>query len=112
MKPALLLVDLQNDFLNSGRLHPAADTLLAGAANLLNACRRRRLPVIHIWTTIRREDDRRLPHWRRDGRWMCVAGTTGHQPPRALQPAAGETIVHKTGFNPFADGSLAAALNV
>jgi acyl-CoA reductase-like NAD-dependent aldehyde dehydrogenase/nicotinamidase-related amidase len=110
MKPALLLVDLQNDFLNSAGLQPAAEALIAAAAKLLADCRRRNFPVIHIWTTIRRDDDRRLPHWRQSNRWMCVAGTNGHQPPRALQPLDGELIVHKTGFNPFANASLETAL--
>src|SRR5262245_36640385 len=110
MKPALLLVDLQSDFLNSAGLQPAAETLIAAAARLLADCRRRTFPVIHIWTTVRREDDRRLPHWRENQRWICVDGTDGHQPPPALKPVDGETIVHKTGFNPFADGALDAAL--
>lgn len=106
MKPALLLVDLQQDFLAAPGLEPPAGRLVAGAARLLAAWRQRGRPVIHLWTTVRRDADRRLPHWRRDGRWWCVAGTPGHEPPAALRPAPGETIIHKTGFNGFADGSL------
>jgi acyl-CoA reductase-like NAD-dependent aldehyde dehydrogenase/nicotinamidase-related amidase len=106
MKPALLLVDLQQDFLAAPGLEPPAGRLVAAAARLLTAWRQRGLPVIHLWTTVRREEDQRLPHWRRDGRWLCVAGTPGHEPPAALRPTPGETIIHKTGFNGFAGGSL------
>lgn len=106
MKPALLLVDLQSDYLAAPALQPPADFVVAKASALLEGCRKRRIPVVHIWTTVLREEDRRLPHWKREDRWMCVAGTPGHEPPPALRPLANETIVHKTGFNPFADPAL------
>jgi len=110
MKPALLLVDLQGDYLKTADLEPEAETLVARAAALLEGCRRSGVPVVFVWTTVRREDDRRLPHWKQAGRWMCVAGTTGHAPPASLRPIDGDVIVHKAGFDPFADGELEAAL--
>jgi acyl-CoA reductase-like NAD-dependent aldehyde dehydrogenase/nicotinamidase-related amidase len=110
MKPALLLVDLQGDYLAAPGLQPVAGILTTRAAALLDECRRRGVPVIHIWTTIRRGHDHRLPHWKEAGRWLCVAGTAGHQPPARLRPLDGETVVHKTGFNAFADFTLDAAL--
>ena len=90
MKPVLLLVDLQNDHLAAPELQPPADAVVTRAAELLDHCRRHRIPIIHVWTTLRRDKDRRLPHWKRTDRWMCVAGTSGHQPPARLQPRAGE----------------------
>jgi acyl-CoA reductase-like NAD-dependent aldehyde dehydrogenase len=110
MKPALLLVDLQNHYLATPDLQPTADALIAHAALLLAECRRSEIPVIHIWTTVHREDDRRLPHWRKENRWQCVSGTSGHATPAPLEPRSGETVVHKSGFNAFADGQLDAAL--
>lgn len=110
MKPALLLVDLQNDYLAMPDLQPPADALIAHSARLLAECRRSAIPVVHIWTTVHREDDRRLPHWRKENRWQCVAGTSGHATPEPLRPRSGETVVHKSGFNAFADGELDAAL--
>ena len=106
MKSALLLIDLQQDFLASNDLQPSAAVLVARAAELLNACRQRKLPIIHVWTTVDREKNVRLPHWRAQNRWMCVAGTPGHETPESLRPLAGESIVHKTGFNAFASGEL------
>jgi acyl-CoA reductase-like NAD-dependent aldehyde dehydrogenase len=106
MKSALLLIDLQQDFLASADLQPSAPVLVTRAAELLRASRQSCLPVCHIWTTVDREKNLRLPHWRALNRWMCVVGTPGHETPPALQPLAGEIIVHKTGFNPFANGEL------
>jgi acyl-CoA reductase-like NAD-dependent aldehyde dehydrogenase/nicotinamidase-related amidase len=110
MKPALLLVDLQGDFLAAPDLSPDAETLVARAAAVLSECRRRNIPIIHIWTTIHREKDQRLPHWKKNNRWLCIAGTNGHETPSALRPLPGETVIHKTGFNPFVDGELDTAM--
>jgi hypothetical protein len=109
MKPALLLVDLQGDYLGATGLQPAADILVSRATALLNGCRERQIPVIHIWTTVRRDNDRRLPHWKKANRWHCVAGTDGHKTPAPLQPIQNETTINKSGFDGFAGGELDAA---
>jgi len=106
MNCALLLIDLQQDFLASAELQPSAPTLVARGAELLAACRQRGLHIIHVWTTVDRTTNVRLPHWRASNRWACEAGTQGHETPRELRPLPGEEIVHKTGFNPFASGEL------
>ena len=106
MKSALLLIDLQQDFLASADLQPPAPTLVARAAELLRVCRERKISVIHVWTTVDREKNIRLPHWHALDRWMCEAGTPGHETPESLRPLNGESIVHKTGFNAFASGEL------
>jgi acyl-CoA reductase-like NAD-dependent aldehyde dehydrogenase/nicotinamidase-related amidase len=112
MKSALLLIDLQQDFLvpndpqSSADLQPPAAVLVARTAELLRACRERKIRIIHVWTTVDREKNIRLPHWRAQNRWMCVAGTPGHATPESLSPLAGESVVHKTGFNAFASGEL------
>jgi acyl-CoA reductase-like NAD-dependent aldehyde dehydrogenase/nicotinamidase-related amidase len=110
MKPALLLVDFQADHLATLSPQFSADASVARASALLNGCRERRVPVIHIWTTVDRETDRRLPHWKKTDRWDCVVGTAGHAPPSPLRPLKTETIIHKSGFNGFASGQLDAAL--
>lgn len=110
MKPALLLVDLQGDHLATLQAQASANALVRCAAALLDACRSRHVPVIHLWTTHRRSQDRRLPHWRQADRWLCVVGTAGHKTPAPLQPSDNEIVIHKSGFNGFAGGRLDAAL--
>ena len=106
MKAVLILIDVQNDFLAASGLQPPADAFIMRTASLLNDCRKHRIPVIHIWTTINRNDDRRLPHWQKSDRWICMAGSEGQRPPNELQALENETIINKTGFNAFADGTL------
>ena len=110
MKPALLLIDLQNDFLAAPDLQPAAGAVVDRAAALLEACRRRSIPVLHVHTTVRRNPDNRMPHWRAADDWRCAENTPGHAPPDSLQPRPDEPIFHKQFFSPFDNPDLAAHL--
>ena len=110
MRPALVLLDLQYDFLNSPTLQPAADELINHAASFVLRCREASVPVIHVWTTVRREDDRRMPHWKQMDKWICVDGTPGHATPPSLRPLPSEVILHKTFFSAFEDGKLEKVL--
>jgi len=106
MKPVILLIDLQNDFLHSPSLEPAAGQIVARATRLLDAARAHRVPLVHIWTTVDRRDDQRMPHWKRSDRWVCEQGTPGHETPYTLRPQAEELVVHKTFFSAFSTSEL------
>ena len=106
MKPLLLLVDLQRDYLAAPELDPPAGSIVRRAAHLLEGCRTAGVGVAHAWTTVSREPDDRMPHWKSEDRWLCVEGTSGHSPPPELEPARGEPVIHKTHFSPFAGTAL------
>ena len=110
MSRALLLVDLQNDYLREPRLDPPAGELVRRAATLLDACRAGAVPVLHARTTISATGENRMPHWRSAGRRWCVEGTPGHEPPPPLRPREGERCFDKTFFSAFSDPGLARAL--
>jgi nicotinamidase-related amidase len=98
MKPLLLLVDLQQDYLSSPGLDPDPGKVVQNARMLLAFCREHGIPVGHVWTTVSRNPDNRMQHWKRANVWRCEQGTPGHEPPATLAPVAGEEIIHKTGF--------------
>jgi aldehyde dehydrogenase (NAD+) len=106
VKPALLLVDLQHDFLRAAGLEPSAGEVVDRAAELLQTCRDLRVPVIHVWLTIPRDKDVRMPHWKRLNKWACVEGTDGHATPKELRPTESEIVVRKTYFSAFSSGEL------
>lgn len=115
MKSALLLIDMQKDYLaagGAGGLQPPAGEVTEKCRALLDAFRAAGLPVIHILTTITRVSDNRMPHWKSGQRWLCEAGTPGHQSAAGLEPLPSETVVHKqffSGFdNPLLENSLRA----
>jgi acyl-CoA reductase-like NAD-dependent aldehyde dehydrogenase/nicotinamidase-related amidase len=110
MRPLLLLVDLQNDFLDSAGLEPAALEVVRGAARLLSGARAQGVPVIHAVTSVDPAEDTRMPHWKARGRWICLRGTTGHAPPPELAPLEGEAVVSKTFFSAFSAPALDQAL--
>jgi acyl-CoA reductase-like NAD-dependent aldehyde dehydrogenase/nicotinamidase-related amidase len=98
--PALLLVDLQLDFLNRPGLEPHPGTLIAGAAAWLGHFRRRDAAIGHLHTVVRRSNDLRMPHWKDADVWWCEEGTPGAQSPDELLPTLGEPLFEKTGFVP------------
>lgn len=98
---ALLLVDLQEDFLARDGLEPTRDRLVAHAAELLAGCRALALPVLHVHTRVRADGHDRMPHWREQDIWECVEGTPGVRPPAALQPRADEPVFTKRFFSAF-----------
>jgi acyl-CoA reductase-like NAD-dependent aldehyde dehydrogenase len=108
MRPLLVLVDLQNDFLDAPALEPPRSEVIRRSARLLAAAREAGVPVVHCVTTVDRERDGRMPHWKEAGRWSCVRGTPGHAPPPELAPRAGETVVDKTFFSGFSAAGPAA----
>jgi nicotinamidase-related amidase len=110
MTPFLLLVDLQHDYLRAAGLEPAAGQIVDRAAVLLQGCRAASIPVAHVWTTVSRADDQRMPHWKRLGKWICEDGTPGHAPPAPLRPEASEPVIHKRFFSAFSSGTLAPML--
>jgi acyl-CoA reductase-like NAD-dependent aldehyde dehydrogenase/nicotinamidase-related amidase len=110
MRPVLLLVDLQNDFLNAPGLEPPADAVVRNARRLLDGARAASIPVVHAVTSVDPSGEDRMPHWKALGRWRCVRGTEGHAAPPGLSPRTGETTVSKTFFSAFSTPELERAL--
>lgn len=101
MKPLLVLVDLQEDFLGDSGLHPHRDSLVWGSATLLGLFRQNALTVAHVHTSVTLEPDTRMPHWKTQDLRRCVSNTPGHKTPESLAPLQGESLVEKTGFSPL-----------
>src|SRR4051794_25032400 len=99
MKPLLILVDLQRDYLSSSCLEPAAGAVVQQAALLLHRCRELGVPIVHLWTVVSRQTDNRMAHWKQCNRWHCEEGTPGCEPPPALAPRAAEAVITKTVFS-------------
>lgn len=106
MHAALLIIDMQNDFVLSG-----APLCVRGAApsvpvirRLLLQARAQRLPVIHIIRQHNRDgSDVEKPRQElfQEGPGICVPGTEGARIVAALTPEEGEYIVCKRRFSAF-----------
>jgi len=109
MSSALLLIDLQRDYLEGSRLSPHRAALIDSAASMLDSFRRRDVPIFHVVTTVT-DNEGSLPHWKSQARPRCVAGTRGHAPPDQLTPAGDERVFHKRWYSGCEDPGLVSAL--
>jgi acyl-CoA reductase-like NAD-dependent aldehyde dehydrogenase/nicotinamidase-related amidase len=110
MAQALILVDVQNDFLDRPGLYPERHDLTTQIGTLLAAFRAASLPVIHVRTGVADDGSDSMPHWQRQAVRQCLRGTPGAMPPPALAAADSEEVVEKHYFSGFETGRLDALL--
>ncbi len=110
MQAALLLVDLQNDFLNRPGLTPVRDITVAAVTTLLEHCRDLNIPVLHAHTETRADGADRMPHWIENDIHACVAGTPGIQPPPSLQPLPQDETFSKSFYSAFENPEVGKTL--
>ncbi len=96
MKPALLLIDIQNDYFPGGKMELSGmETAAARAQELLAAFRRRGWPTYH------------LQHVSvRPGAPFFVPGTEGVELHPGIAPGPGEAVIEKHFPNSFRDTGL------
>jgi acyl-CoA reductase-like NAD-dependent aldehyde dehydrogenase/nicotinamidase-related amidase len=105
-RTALLLVDLQHDYLVRPGLVPHASVVVERAARLLDGFRDLGLPVVHVHTRTRADGADRMRHWREQDVVACVEGTPGAETPLPLRPRADELVATKQHYRGFADAAL------
>ena len=100
MKPALLLIDLQNDYFPGGNLELAGITQAAAQAReLLTASREARRPIFHVQHIALGP-----------GAAFFRPDTPGVEIHPSVRPLPGETVIQKHFPNAFRDTDLKAAL--
>jgi ureidoacrylate peracid hydrolase len=125
-KSALIIVDMQNDFVHpeGGFAHLARETPDAGidmpflmgtipyVKQLADAFRKAGRPVVYVAHVLKPDySDAQFPYWRLgpppgDNRTFIVEGTWGAQIVDDLTPREGEHLVVKKGFGGFANTPL------
>jgi len=130
-RSALLIVDMQNDFLHPdgsfghiAREHPEANIdlpFLVGTIpqvkRLIEAFRAAGRPVVYIAHVMKPDySDAAFPYWRigldpsSGNRTHCVEGTWGAEIVEELRPQDGEHLIVKKGFGGFANTPLDTVL--
>lgn len=103
---ALLLVDLQRDYLDRPGLVPDEAALVAATARLLRGFRQSGAPIAHVRTLVRADGSDAMAHWRAAPALPCVEGSPGAAPPEALAEQEGELVARKSRYRGFADPEL------
>jgi ureidoacrylate peracid hydrolase len=130
-RSALVIVDMQNDFLhkdgnfpNIDREHPEfgfdipfLQSTIAPVSRLANAFRTAERPVIYVAHVLKPDySDAAFPYWRVGldpkswNRTHCVEGTWGAEIVHELRPHEGEPVIVKKGFGGFANTPLDTTL--
>ena len=105
MRPALLLIDMQNDFVREGKpLRVAgAEAIIPRVRSLLDLFRERRLPVVHV-LRVHRPDGSDVEIMRQEifhRTPFAVEGTEGAEVIGELAPRRGEFTIRKTRMSAF-----------
>lgn len=109
-RPALLLVDLQEDFLARPGLTPDRATLVATIAAMLASARKKSWPVFHVRTLVDPDLGNAMPHRAPPATAEVVVGTPGAACPPELAERDGEPLFIKRFFSAFDAPGLAEAL--
>jgi nicotinamidase-related amidase len=104
-KPALLIIDMQNDFVRDGAPLKVSDAglIIGKIQSLLDVFRRNRLPVFHV-LRVHRRDGSDVEIFRSDlfkTMPFAVEGTHGAEIIKELGPREGEYIIRKTRMSAF-----------
>ncbi|HRX48199.1 MAG TPA: isochorismatase family cysteine hydrolase [Spirochaetota bacterium] len=106
MKSALLIIDMQNDFIlpEAPAEVPGAMKIVPKVKKLLEFCRARKIPVFHVIRQYR-YDGSDIENFRREGflnrgRYL-LPGTPGAEIIDELKPAEGEYVIVKPRFSAF-----------
>jgi len=105
MKPALLIIDMQNDFVRpEGAMPvPGAEAIIGSVRKVLEAFRSRHLPVFHV-VRVHRRDGSDVEITRRERfrtEPFAVRGTRGAEIIDELAPQDGEYLIPKVRMSAF-----------
>jgi acyl-CoA reductase-like NAD-dependent aldehyde dehydrogenase len=106
MNAALLIIDVQQDFLKRPGQDLEPGELVARIGRLLGEFRRNKAPIFHIQTAVKADGSDGMPHWKSQHTISCREGTPGADAPAPLRPCENETVVRKRSFSSFENGIL------
>ncbi len=112
---ALVLHDMQNDFIKASLSKPEMMEVVKRTRALIDLAHS--LPIPIIYTRVENDPDMLLPperalYLRRSGNPVCVKGTAGAEVIDELKPAAGDFVVTKVRSSAFYGTKMEALLRV
>ena len=112
---ALVLHDMQNDFIKASLAKPAMQAVVQRTRALIDLAHS--LPIPVIYTRVEYDPAmgfpiERAPYLRRPGAPICVKGTDGAEVIDELKPAADDSIVTKVRSSAFHETKLETLLRV
>lgn len=111
-KAALLVIDMQNDFINQGSMvyTPMAEAIVPNLKRLISACRKAKVPIIytaHVHQDPKVDGGMMADWWPelRDKK-VLVAGSKGAEIHSEIAPKPNEKIIYKHRYSAFYNTDL------
>lgn len=112
MKPALLVIDMQNDFRKGASAYACemlTGELVERVKQLIDLCRQKNIPIVYTQHSIKADKSNAENGEPADVR-ACIAGTDGWRIIRELEPKQKDNIVLKHRADAFFESKLAEVL--
>lgn len=107
---ALLIVDVQEDFLAHPYIMSRREVLVATINRLIRLAKENRWPIIPICTVVQPNGENAMPHWNSSA-LKCIAGTAGAELASDLDGLDDDyLVVEKQFFSPFVNPQLLSLL--
>jgi len=110
MNSVLIVIDVQNEFVEDPRLVPAAEDFLPQIADLLGAIRGRGIPIVHAHYVTENDGRGYMPHHKEKKRPRCARGTPGAEAHPVAVPIEGEQVFAKHSYSIFSSPQFEACL--
>ena len=115
-KAALLVIDMQNDFINKGSMvyTPMAEAIVPNLKKLISTCRKAKIPIIytaHVHQDPKVDGGMTAEWWPelRDKK-VLVAGSKGAEIHSEIAPKPNEKIIYKHRYSAFYNTDLEVVL--
>lgn len=102
MRPAVLVIDMLNDFVEGSLRLPGARELVPSIRRLVEAARMRKVPVVYVCDAHLRGVDRELELWGPH----AIRGTWGARVVEGLEPREGDYVIEKRRYSGFYETGL------
>ncbi len=112
MKPALLVIDMQNDFRKGASAYSCEmldDGLVGRVKQLIGLCRQKNVPIVYTQHTIKPDKSNAENGEPADVR-ACIQGTEGWKIIKEVEPQQKDSIVLKHRADAFFESKLSEAL--
>jgi hypothetical protein len=103
MNKALIVIDVQNYFLDKENLQPPKNIVTDEIARTLNYFRENKIPIFHVHTRIDKNLKNKMPHWSNELAKLFQEGRSAFKAPISLIPQKEDSVFYKSFYSGFSD---------
>jgi acyl-CoA reductase-like NAD-dependent aldehyde dehydrogenase/nicotinamidase-related amidase len=106
MNKALIVIDVQNYFLNKESLYPPKNLVTPEIARTLDYFRENKITIFHVQTRIDKNLKNKMPHWNENLAKLLQEGKSTYKVPSSVEPHKKELVFYKSFYSGFSNSNL------